>query len=606
MPQSAAAAELSEYPLDPARVELLGRLVDDLDAPALQWLSGYAAGLAAARSGAGISLPAPPPLAPETAAAPFATIVYGSHTGNGRRVAEALAARLSGSGIVARLQRAGEYAARELAQERRLFVVMSTHGDGDPPDDARAFCDFLFGRRAPRLPSLEYAVLALGDTSYPRFCEIGRRVDERLAELGARRLYDRSDCDVDFESPAAAWSAQAVEVLKQARPATVAERVTMLRPVAVAPAWSRARPFAAEVLANQRITVGEGVRDVRHLELSLAGSGLRYEPGDAIGVVASNPERTVAAVLAASRLDGAQVVERGGESRALADWLEGHLEITRVTRPLVAAVAARSGSADLAALLDPGQAEALRALMHRSQLADLLERYPADWDAASLVAALRPLTSRLYSVASSMKEVGDEAHLAVARLDSGGDGSARPGAASEFLATRTDGRAVPVYVESNPRFRLPADGSRDIVMIGPGTGVAPFRGFLQERAANGARGRNWLFFGARRFARDFLYQVEWQRALKRGTLTRLDLAFSRDGEKRHYVQERLLASGRELYGWLESGATIYVCGDSSRMAPDVHAALARVMEVHGGASPEAARESLERLVSDGRYLRDVY
>ena len=606
MPTVAAATPLAEYPLDPQRVDLLGRLVDGLDAQALQWLSGYAAGLAAAHGAAARLAPALPANAAEAAAGALATIVYGSHTGNGRRVAESLATRLSGLGIHARLLRAGEYPLRELAQERRLFVVMSTHGDGDPPDDARAFCDFLFSRRAPRLPSLEFAVLALGDTSYPRYCEIGRRVDERLAELGARRLSRRTDCDVDFEAPAAAWSARAVELLQQVQPATVVERVAVLRPVPSVPAWSRSRPFAAELLAHQRITVGEGVRDVRHVELSLAGSGLRYEPGDSIGVIAENPPETVAAVLAAARLDGTRTVERNGETQDLTGWLGKALEITRVSRPLIAAIAARSGCGELAETLRPGREETLRQLMLRSQLPDLLERYPADWDAEALVAALRPMVPRLYSVASSMKEVGEEVHLTVARLDSGDDDSQHPGAASHFLATRADGAAVPIYVEANPRFRLPADPSRDMVMIGPGTGVAPFRGFIQERAAIGARGRNWLFFGARRFARDFLYQIEWQRALKHGTLTRLDLAFSRDGAERIYVQQRLLEAGRELYDWIESGATVYVCGDASGMAPDVHAALARIIEFHGGVSAETSRERLDRLGADGRYLRDVY
>jgi sulfite reductase (NADPH) flavoprotein alpha-component len=600
LPTTGASAQLQEYPLEATRVDLLARLVDGLDAPALQWISGYAAGLATAQ------VPARLAPAPEIATASLATVLYGSQTGNGRRVADSLMAGLLALGIQARLLRAGEYPLRELAKERRLFVVMSTHGDGDPPDDARAFTDFLFGRRAPRLPSLEYAVLALGDTSYPRYCEIGRRIDERLTELGATRLYERSDCDIDFETPAAAWTAQAIEVLQQARPESPSERVALLRPVATLPAWSRERPFAAELLANQRITVGEGVRDVRHMELSLAGSGLRYEPGDALGVVAENPPETVAAVLAAARLDGTRALERNGRSMEFAEWLRSGLEITRVTRSLVAAVAKQSGSAELDALLKPGAEAALREFMLRRQLPDLLESYPADWNAATLNAMLRPLVPRLYSIASSSKEVGDEVHLTVARLDSGGDGSARPGAASHFLATRADAAAVSVYVEPNTRFRLPADGSRDVIMIGPGTGVAPYRGFLQERAATGATGRNWLFFGARRFARDFLYQLEWQRALRRGQLTRLDLAFSRDGAERIYVQQRLAEAGRELYDWIESGASIYVCGEATRMAPDVHAALAGIIEKQGGVSAETARERLDRLGADGRYLRDVY
>ena len=380
----------------------------------------------------------------------------------------------------------------------------------------------------------------------------------------------------------------------------------MLRPVASARAHDRERPFQAETLANQRITIGEGVRDVRHVELSLAGSGLRYEPGDALGVIPENPTESVAAVLAAARLDGAQIIERNGEQRPLVAWLTSGLEITLVTRPLIAKIAERGGHAELTALLQLGQEPSLRALITRVQLADLLERYPADWDAESLVGALRPLAPRLYSIASSAREVEEEVHLVVARVDSGGDASSRPGAASHFLATRADQATVPVFVESNPRFRLPADSSRDVIMIGTGTGIAPYRAFVQERAAIGARGRNWLLFGARHFAQDFLYQLEWQRALKQGILARLDLAFSRDGGQRVYVQQRISEAGRQLYDWLESGATLYVCGDATHMAPDVHTALAGVFARHGGLSAEAARERLDRLGADGRYLRDVY
>lgn len=455
MASAGAAVQTQAYPLDAERVELLSRLVEGLDASTLQWLSGYAAGLAVAQGDTVRVLSAAEP-----DASVIATIVHGSQTGNGRRVAEALAAKLQGQGIQARLLRAGEYPLRELARERRLFVVMSTHGDGDPPDDARAFSDFLFGRRAPRLPSLEYAVLALGDSSYPKYCEIGRRIDERLAELGATRLFARVDCDVDFEAGAADWSARAFEILEQARPSVAPARVATLRPVAVAAPWSRERPFAAELLANQRITIGSGVRDVRHIELSLAGAGMHYEPGDALGVVAENPPQAVEAVLAAARLTGSEPIERNGRSGGLADLLQSSLEITRVTKPLIGKFAERSGSAELSALLRPGNEAELREFMTRMQLLDLLERFPADWDAPALVGALRPLVPRLYSIASSAKEVGDEVHLTVARLDSGGDGSSRPGAASHFLATRGDAAQVAVYVEPNPRFRLPAEASR--------------------------------------------------------------------------------------------------------------------------------------------------
>lgn len=600
------SAALNSLPLAAERTELLSQLVRGLDAPGLLWISGYTAGLAAASAvgnTAGAAIQAP---ARDTQAdgAWLATIVYGSQTGNGRHIAEALANQLLARGLRIRLLRAGEYPLRELARERRLFVVLSTQGDGDPPDDARAMTDFLFSRRAPRLESLEYSVLALGDSSYPRYCEIGRRVDERLAELGARRILDRIDCDVDFGPAAEGWKAETAGFLQKLSPEHVGAKIAILRPVPDTVPYDRARPFAAEVLANQRITIGEGVRDVRHVELSLAGSGLSYEPGDALGVVAENPPETVQAVLDAARLDASQAVTRDGRDRPLSAWLSTDLEITRVTRSMLVTIAQRGSHADLAALLEPGQETALRVLMSQMQLPDLLERYPADWDAAALVGALRPLAPRLYSIASSASEVGEEVHIAVARVGTGG-GSSRPGAASDFLASRADAALVPVYVEHNPRFRLPVP-DRDIIMIGAGSGVAPYRAFLQERVATGARGRNWLIFGARHFSQDFLYQLEWQRALKRGTLARIDLAFSRDRDRRAYVQHRIVEAGADLHAWIEGGATVYVCGDSAHMAPDVDRALASVLERHGGMSAEAARERLSALGADGRYLRDVY
>ncbi len=603
------SAALNSFPLAAERTELLSQLVRGLDTPGLLWISGYTAGLARAGVTAGMTGGAMPAIASpardvQTDGAWLASIVYGSQTGNGRHIAEALADQLLARGLRIRLLRAGEYPLRELARERRLFVVMSTQGDGDPPDDARAMTDFLFSRRAPRLEALEYSVLALGDSSYPRYCEIGRRVDERLAELGARRILDRIDCDVDFGPAADAWKVQAAGSLHKLSPEHAGAKVAVLRAVPDAAPYDRARPFVAEVLANQRITIGEGVRDMRHVELSLAGSGLSYEPGDALGVVAENPPQTVQAVLDAARLDASQQAMRDGRSQPLSQWLSTELEITRVTRSMLVTIARRGAHADLAALLEPGQESALRALMSQTQLPDLLVRYPADWDAASLVGTLRPLVPRLYSIASSASEVGEEVHIAVARIGTGG-GSPRPGAASHFLATRPDAALVPVYVESNPRFRLPAP-DRDIVMIGAGSGVAPYRAFLQDRVATGARGRNWLIFGARHFSQDFLYQLEWQRALKRGTLARIDLAFSRDRHRHAYVQHRICEAGAVLHDWIEGGATVYVCGDAARMAPDVDRAIADVMERHGGMSAEAAREHLSALGAEGRYLRDVY
>src|SRR5690606_21692549 len=534
-----APAALPALPFPQETADALVRLTQGLEPAGLWWLSGYAAGLAS-RAGT-VAAPGSAPRT-EAAAGPGQrlTILYGSQTGNARRAAEVLFDQAQAAGLPARLLRADAYPTRELASERLLYIVISTQGEGDPPDDAIGFTGFLSGKRAPKLPELRYAVLGLGDTSYADFCGIARKLDARLAELGAQRIHDLGQADLDIDTVAAPWReaslAKAVELLRASAPATGAHlaTVTPLRPAA---SWSHERPFPAEVLANQQITGrefrGTGFqkyapveKDVRHVELSLEGSGLAYEPGDALGIRHRNPESLVASVLEASRLDGNAAVTIGEETLPLHEWLATRRELTRLSRPFLAAHAERSGAASLQQLLDPTQPAGLAALLADHQLVDVLRRWPADWDHQALLAALRPQAQRLYSIASSRKRVGEEAHLTVDVLRYQAHGQPHLGAASAFLAALEEGAQVPVYIEPNERFRVPADASRDIIMVGPGTGVAPFRGFVQERAETGAGGRNWLFFGTQHFNTGFLYQVEWQEALQRKELHRLDLAFS--------------------------------------------------------------------------------
>ena len=393
--------------------------------------------------------------------------------------------------------------------------------------------------------------------------------------------------------------------------------VTPLRPLpASVSAFTRDNPFLAELLVNQRIT-GRGsdkaasTKDVRHLELSLEGSGLHYEAGDALGVWPVNPPRLVDAVLATLGFDGAQAVGHGGQTLPLRQWLSQRRELTRLSRPFVVAHAAVAHGPELHALLAPEQAAAFSQLLTERQLLDLLLAHPGAWTPDAFVAALRPLAPRLYSIASSPRAVGDEAHLTVAHVEYHVDGSdadddLRWGAASDFIARAAEGEKIPVFIEANERFRLPKDGARDVILVGPGTGVAPFRGFVQERAATGASGRNWLFFGNPHARSDFLYQLEWQEALRRGELHRLDLAFSRDQAHKVYVQDRIREEGAEVYAWLEGGAHLYVCGDATRMAKDVHAALLEIIANHGSKSAEDANDYLNDLQAQGRYARDVY
>jgi len=601
---SPSAVPSSWNPLPDGRGALLGQLTEGLDAPTLWWLSGYAAGLAQRSANAATLAVVHPAEAP--AIAPV-TVVYGSQTGNAKRLAETIARRVEAGGQPVRLVRADAYPLRELRDERHLFVVISTQGDGDPPDDARGFVEHLSGKRASALPDLKFAVLGLGDSSYPKFCEIGRRLDARLAELGATRWLARGDADLEFDAVASPWIDHAVALTEKlkARPAAQLATVTTLRPPAAATPWSREKPFAAEVLANQRITGRGSAKDIRHLELALQGSGLSYEPGDALGVWPSNPRELVEGVLGTLRLDGDALVAHAGQSLPLREWLGSRRELTRLSRPFLAAHAERSGDAGLGRLLADDARDALAERLAAWQPIDLLRRHPAAWEAHDLVAALRPLAPRLYSIASSQKVVGDEAHLTVAHVAYDHDGDPRWGAASHFLASRAEGASVPVFIERNERFRLPADGARDVVMIGPGTGVAPFRGFVQERAAAAARGRNWLLFGNPHARSDFLYQIEWQRALKQGHLQRLDLAFSRDGSTKTYVRDRLKEHGRELFAWLESGAHLYVCG-AVAMGKGVHDALLDAIAAHGGIDRDGAADYIDALQRQGRYARDVY
>ena len=588
-------------PLDPEARAALDHFAARLSPAGLWWAAGYLAGLAQAGGALAGAV-----AAPAAAAEAGVLVLTASQTGNARRLGEKLREALAAAGHAVKVVAAADVNAKQLVAARTLFAVASTQGEGEPPDEARGLWELLAGRKAPKFADTGFAVFGLGDSSYPLFCEAGKFLDERFATLGAKRLLDRVDADVEYADEAEAWLTAAVAAVPAPAVRAVAPAAFSFAPAAVRDA-DKDHPREVGILAAQRIVARQADRAVVHYELE-AGEGFAYEPGDSLGVWPLNPTAVVSRV--AAHLSGAALdapVVRGKQERPLGEWLGEQLEITRLARPFLEAQAERSGAAELAAVLDksPAGAARLQAFVATANVADILERFPVqagrEWNAAELLAALRPLAPRLYSIASSRAAVGEEVHLTIASVDNG--------AASGHLwqrGTAANGNTVRAYLERNTHFRLPADASQDVIMIGPGTGVAPFRAFVQERGETGASGRNWLFFGARHFDTEFLYQLEWQQALKDGRLNRLDLAFSRDQARKIYVQDRLREQAADLWSWLQGGASLYVCGDATRMAPDVHAALLEVAQQQGGLEAEAAEAWLAELAATKRYLRDVY
>ncbi|MCG5499777.1 assimilatory sulfite reductase (NADPH) flavoprotein subunit [Ectothiorhodospira lacustris] len=597
--------------LSPERQQVLqaelDRLVARLDAPELLWASGYFAGLASA---GGQALPQSVP-ANEADAAATLTLWYGTETGNGRGVAERLAAQARAQGWAVDLASLADIQPRRITKLKLLVLVISTHGEGDPPEEAEAFYKLMTSDRAPKLDGLNFAVFALGDSSYPDFCQVGRDLDTALERAGAHRILDRVDCDVDLDASEDVWQPRILEAVTPLLEPTKATqpRLQVVRdsaiPASAAMVHGRRNPFTAELLEVSPLTVSPSAKSVHHLALSLEGSGLSYQPGDSLGVWPSHAPHLVDEILERTGLNGDEAVERGGETRPLVEWLTHRLELTQVARPFVERYAELGGVTQLAELLEDRNAFA--AWCKTRQVADVIDEYPCELNADPFVSCLRAIAPRLYSIASSPLVDEDEVHLTV-KLEGGEtDNRLRAGAASwQLTRSLRPGDGLPVYVEANPNFRLPEGGETPVIMIGPGTGVAPFRAFVEHRAALGHGGKNWLFFGEQHRQTDFLYQLEWLRHLREGTLSRLSVAFSRDQADKVYVQHRLAEQGREVFDWLESGAHVYICGSGQGMAKDVHRALAGVIAEHAGVSAEVAEERLAEMKSAGRYKKEVY
>jgi sulfite reductase (NADPH) flavoprotein alpha-component len=595
-------------PLDTEQTNSLQSAVSGLSPQQLQWVSGYAAGLAAA--GGQSALVASPAALASNELSPGnkekLTVLFGSQTGNGEDVATALADLAVSAGFGAQAISLADYKPANLKRESLVTFVISTHGEGDPPDDAELFHEFLLSRKAPALDKLKYSVLALGDSSYVNFCQTGREFDARLAELGAQPIEALVECDLDYDEAANEWANRIAAALPDHLPSDGVAPIPVLRAVESVSAFDKNNPFPAEVLVNQKITGGSSSKDVRHIELSIEGSGLTYEPGDSLAIIAGNPPRLVSEMLAELSLDANASVTVKDKTLDLAAALTEALEITAVSLGFLRDWAAIAGDDDLTAILESGDSLRLTDFVDEHQIIDVVRRYPASVDAQQFVSMLRRLSPRSYSIASSLDANPDEVHLTVASVRYEAFGTQHWGAASTHLTDRLEeGETVSIFVEKNSRFRLP-DANVPVIMIGPGTGVAPFRAFVEQRVEQGATGDNWLFFGDRHFDSDFLYQLEWQRHLKQGALTRLDVAFSRDQRHKIYVQDRIRENGAELYRWIENGAVIYVCGDAKHMANDVHDALIDGLATHGVSDEDTAAQQLKDLRSAGRYQRDVY
>jgi sulfite reductase (NADPH) flavoprotein alpha-component len=595
---------LNQTMLDTNQLASFKESINDLSPLQLAWASGY---LAAKSEGS----PVAAVQAPKTVVSPTLTILYGSQTGNAKGVAKKLATQASAEGMSVELKGMGEIKPKAIKNITHLLIVASTNGEGEAPDDAIALHEFLASKKAPKLDHLHYSVLALGDTSYEFFCQTGKDFDQNLERLGAKRITERVDCDVDYDIDANSWSTTVIKQVKEllATDSPVSNVVALSNVAAAEELYTKQTPYTAELLVSQKITGRDSAKDVRHIEIDLGDSGITYQAGDALGVWFENSSELVAELILLLRLNSQDKVSVHDDVMNLAEALTAKYEITQTSLSFIEFWANQTKSTSLLGLLE--DKVALREYSANHQVVDVVKSNPLSNDvklnAQSFVDALRKITPRLYSIASAQSEVEEEVHLTVGLVQYQAGEKNRQGGASGFLANGIEeGSEVKVFIEHNDNFRLPSNGDTPVIMIGPGTGVAPFRAFMQEREASDASGDNWLLFGDQTFTQDFLYQVEWQNYLKSGLLTKIDLAFSRDQAEKIYVQDRLRENAREVFSWLERGAHIYVCGDMSRMAKDVESTLLEIIAQQGQLSQEQASAYLKELRNAKRYQKDVY
>jgi len=586
---TASARLPTNAPFPPDAIATLNRVIEHTSPTQRSWLAGFLAGYEAAGAPAAAAAVAP-------VARPALTILFATESGNSEALARKAGKDAARLGFAPRVLDAADTTPADLARAERLLVIAATWGEGEAPARATGFMAALLSDAAPRMDKVNFAVLALGDRAYAQFCATGHAIDERLAALGGHRAAPLLECDLDYDAPAAAWLTATLPALRGADAEPDASVIHVDFGAAEAREYSKSNPFQAEITDLVNLNSSRSLKQTFHVELSLAGSGLSYQPGDAIGIAPENDPTVVEAVLEAAGLAG---------DTALHATLTARHDVSTLSAHLVRSLAELTKDPTIADLA--GDAEQLAEFLPGRHVVDLLTAFPNRLTAAQLTGLLRPLPARLYSVASSQAMVGEEAHLLVSAVRYQTHGRDRAGVASTHIADRRRaGDHLGIHVKANPHFRLPADPATPVIMIGPGTGVAPFRAFMQERDAAGLSGKSWLFFGDQHYTHDFLYQLEWQDMLERGVLGRLDVAFSRDQDAKNYVQHRMWDNRRDLHAWLEDGARVYVCGDQVRMARDVHTTLRDIIADGAAITPDAAEERLTGLKQQGRYLLDVY
>lgn len=641
-------------PLSSEQVNKVKDALGDLSLEQVNWLSGYLAGLAATGAAVGLKdvsevvAHAQPLTNSESHSAQalgaatasqgavnsnpprLSTILYGSQTGNARGIAESLYQQLQKNNVEAQLVDMADYNPKQLKKEQRVFIVVSTHGEGEPPDDALELYEFIHSKKAPNLTGKEFAVLSLGDSSYEYFCKTGQDFDQTLASLGATRLFDRVDCDVDYQQASTEWTTSVLEFVQQNSQATDASvmsenqgsdqqnqdeysqdkrhhphlSVVSAADSKLSNSYSKFNPYSAEVLDVIPITARGSSKPTYHVEFDLEDSGITYQPGDALGIWPVNQTSLVDETLSLLSVSGEELVTVDQKSKSLKDALTYDYELTQVSPGFIKWLAEQTNDEQL------NQAIAdkllLNTLLANNQVPELLKPFNISVSVDEFIAQLRRITPRLYSIASSQDEVDDEVHLTVGLVNEQRNGIARAGAASQLLSEFSPGDSARVFIEPNKHFKLPQDPNKKIIMIGAGTGIAPYRGFIQQRAAQSAKGDSWLIFGNPNFASDFLYQLEWQQHLKKKQLTKIDLAFSRDQEQKVYVQHKLLEHAKQFYQWLQQGAHIYLCGDKDRIGKSVEQTLLQIIASEGQYTDEQAKQVLTDLKREGRYQKDVY